>query len=465
MNPRPSRRQFLGGAAVALSLPFLPSLQRTARAADCVPPKRFMAWFVPNGMVMPDWTPTTVGTNWTMPTILAPLAPVRSKILVVSGLDHHKTAEPATPPNGHASGTGCFLNMIPVNGNQNNPNRTSVDQVLLPALNPAGCAPALPSLQLGLQGENGLCDQGPCIFSRAISWNKGTPLPCISDPQAAFDRMFMGRDPMVSDMDAARRRAERKSVLDRVINQAVSLKVKLSASDQQKLDQYLTQVRELELQIQNVSQGGAACTPPMRPAKSPPLNFDRGITPSTIISSHTPIFLDLMALAFECDITRSLTFMLGNGTSNNNYEFVVGSSAPHHGTSHHQGSAANIDKLRKIDVWEMTQVSTLLQRLDKTIEADGKSVLDHTTFYLGSDVSDGDRHNKWDMPVLVAGGGSLKADGRHINYGQMTFPRPLVGPRSEVHTGRLLVSMMRGHGIMTDTLGEAKGVLEEVLVA
>lgn len=462
---RPSRRNFLGCAAVTLSLPFLESLSfRRAHAQSCISPKRFMAWFVPNGMIMPDWTPTTTGTDWAMPEILAPLEAVRNKILVVSGLDHHDTAEPATPPNGHASGTGCFLNMIPVNGNEDNPTRTSVDQILLSTLNPEGCAPALSSLQLGLQGENGLCDQGPCIFSRAISWNEGTPLPYISDPQAAFDRMFAGFDPAVSDVDAQRRAAQRQSVLDRVIAQAEALKLKLGATDQAKVDQYLTSIRELEVRIQNSGQG-VACEPPARPEQSPPLNFDRGITPSTIIQQHMPVFMDLMALAFECDITRSLTFMLGNGSSNNNYEFVTGTSTPHHGTSHHQDSESSIDRLRQINVWEMTQVAGLLQRLDGVIEANGQSVLDNTTFYLSSDVSDGDRHNKWDMPVLVAGGGSLLADGRHLLYSDMTFPRPLVGPRGDVHTGQLLISILRGHGLTGDTLGQASGVLEDVLRA
>lgn len=459
-----NRRQFLGGAAVCLSLPFLPSLvPRNARAASCAPPKRFVSWFVPNGMIMPDWTPTTTGTGWTMPPILAPLAPVRDKILVISGLDHHQTAEPATPPNGHASGTGCFLNMIPVRGNENNANRTSVDQVLLPALNPAECVPAQASLQFGVQGQNGLCDQGPCNFSRNISWNRGVPLTYLSDPQAAFDKMFMGTDPVMGDMDAARRAFERKTVVDRVLADANSLRPKLATSDQQKLDQYLASLQDLQRRIQ-ATGGQTACTPPARPAKSPPLNFDRGITPSTIIEAHTPIFMDLMALAVTCDISRSITFMLGNGTSNNNYEFVTGTSTPHHGTSHHQGSQNNIDRLRQIDIWEMTQVSAFLQRLDGTIESDGSTALDNTTFYLSSDVSDGDRHNKWDMPVLVAGRGSLNADGRHINYAPMSFPRPMVGPRSETHTGRVLVSIMRGHGIMTDTLGEATGILEELML-
>jgi hypothetical protein len=205
---------------------------------------------------------------------------------------------------------------------------------------------------------------------------------------------------------------------------------------------------------------GRACEKPMQPAASPPLNQERGITPTTVVQQHTPIFVDLMALAFTCDITRSLTFMLGNGTSNNDFEFLIGKSTPHHGTSHHGNDAGALASLTKINVWEMEQVAALLSKLDAAQDSDGSTVLDNTVFYLSSDIGDGNSHNHWDMPVLLAGGasGKLKLDGSHINYTPgLKFPRPLVGPRSDVHTGRALVSILQAHGIMQDTFGEATG--------
>jgi hypothetical protein len=199
---------------------------------------------------------------------------------------------------------------------------------------------------------------------------------------------------------------------------------------------------------------------PAQPAASPPLDQERGITPSTIVETHMPMFVDLMALAFTCDITRSITFMLGNGTSNNDFEFLIGRSTPHHGTSHHQGDAGKLEALTKIGTWEMSQLSNLLGKLDAAVDADGKTVLDNTTFYMSSDVADGDSHNHYDMPILVAGGasGKLNIDGSHVNYTpDLTFPRGLIGKRSDVHTGRVLISILQAHGVMQDTFGEAVG--------
>lgn len=465
MTRRPSRRLFLGGSAVTLALPFLPSAlwSRRAGAAACVAPRRFMAWFVPNGFVMPDWTPTTTGTGWAKTPISTPLEPIRKKLLILTGLDHQQTAEPADPPGGHGAGTGCFLNMISVNGHESDKTRTSIDQVLLPTLNGGDCgAPLLPSLQLGVQGDNGLCDRTSCDFSRAISWKQGVPQPNIYDPQVAFDRMFAGSSPSTSAADAAKRLAERKSILDRVLADTKSLAAKLSPSDVQKLDQYTTAIRSLEERIQKIATGGMTCTPPARPPSTMPLNYDRGVTPSTILMTNVPLFVDLMAIAFQCDITRSITFMLGNGTSNNNYQFLIGSSTPHHGTSHHGGDPAALAKLTKIDIWEMEQMAKLLTKLDGITEANGKTVLDNTTFYMSSDIGDGASHNHWDMPVVVAGsaGGALKVDGRHINYTPtlaLAPKRPLVGPRSDVHTGRIFISMLQAHGIMQNTFGMATG--------
>lgn len=465
MKMSKSRRVFLTGAATMLALPFLPSAAWTRRAgaATCVAPRRFMAWMVPNGMVMPEWTPTKTGTDWDMTTILSPLSPLRNKIAVLTGLDHQDTAVPNRPPGDHGAGTGTFLNMIPVNGHEKDAARTSIDQILLPALNSIECGtPILPSLNIGLQGNNGLCDKTSCDFSRSISWIKGRPQPNIYDPRTVFDRMFMGFSSATNDAgeaEAKRRSEEHKSVLDAVLSDINSLNVKLSKSDQDKLDEYATSLRELEGRIDNMGTG-VVCSMPERPPASPALNQERGITPTAIVESHTALFVDLMALAFTCDITRSVTFMLGNGTSNNDFGFLFGNSMPHHGTSHHQGKKEKLAALTKIDTWEMQQVANLLGKLEATTEADGSTVLDNTTFYLSSDIADGDSHNHWDMPVLVAGGagGSLKIDGRHVNYTpDLTYPRGLVGKRSDVHTGRVLISILQAHGIMQDTFGEATG--------
>ncbi|MES1172045.1 MAG: DUF1552 domain-containing protein [Bacteroidota bacterium] len=458
-----SRRLVLGGAAVSMALPFLPSAlwSRRVNAAACTPPRRFMAWFVPNGFNMPDWTPTTAGTTWTPTPISMPLEVIRKKMLILTGLDMQMTAVPANPPGDHGAGTGSFINMIPVNGHETDKTRVSLDQVLLPALNPVGCAqPLLPSLQLGVQGDNGLCDRTSCDFSRAISWKAGVPMPNIYDPALLFDKLFTGFSPGASTADAAQRTAERTSILDRVLAQSQALSTKLSTSDKQKLEEFQSSVRTLELRLKAPASTVTCDAKPMRPAMSPPLNFDRGITPSSILQEHVPNFITLMTIAFKCDMTRSITFMLGNGTSNNDFAFVTGSPTPHHGTSHHMGNASSIAKLTKIDIWETTQIATFLKGLDDIKESDGTSILDNLTFYMGSDIGDGNSHNHWDQPVLLAGGasGKLKTDGRHINYlPTMKFPRPLVGDQGGPHTGRVLMAILAAHGMPSTTFGTATG--------
>jgi len=477
MSAKISRRVVLKGAGgVSIALPFLASALWTRRAgAQAVSyPRRFMAWFIPNGLNMTTWTPVLGSqagvTNWVATPISTPLEVIRKKMLIVSGTDNQAIAIPGNPPGDHGAGTGMFLNGLSVNGHLTDNTRTSVDQLLLPVLNPAGTSqPKYPVLNLGLQGDNGLCDRVDCTFSRAISWIKGAPQPNIYDPGLLWDKLFMGftpppaagTAPTAASATAAQLKADQKSILDLVMSQAATLSTNLSTSDKIKLDEFNTSVRDLEVQIQNVSTSAltTGCTPDARPKAGEVLNFDRGVTPSTILVSHMPMLLELMRLAFQCDMTRAITFMLGNGTSNNDYTFLTGSSSPHHATSHHDGDTVKLNKLTQINTWEMLQAATLLSAMDKIQEGDG-TLLDHTTFYLGSDISDGATHNHWDMPCLVAGGGNgkMQIDGRHINYvTQLTNPRPLVGPKGGPVTGRILISIMQAHGLTASTLGLVTG--------
>ncbi len=471
MQRRSSRRMFLGKAGVTLALPFLPSAfwSRRSGAAICTPPRRFMAWFAPNGMVMPPWTPTTTdGTNsWTMTPILAPLAPVRNKLVILTGLDHQDIAVPPpgspTSPTEPATGTGCFLTMLPVEGHETDPSRTSLDQALLPALNSPACGtPKFPSLQLSLDYLNGACGMSNCAFTRTISWTGGVPWPTISDPGILWDKLFYQA---AGTADLAQRQALRKSVLDYVLDQTRSLATRLSAADRLKLDEHTTLVRNLETRLERIGKSGSpppvslSCSPTPRPPESSVLQFNG--TPSDYIQTTFPILVDLMALAFECDLTRSITFMIGAGNSENDYAFLTGSPTPHHTTALRETTGPlNQATLLLVDNYEIQQAANLLSRLDAVVEADGRSILDRTTFYLSSNVADGQALNHWDMPVLLAGGSAsgLKIDGRHINYiPQMPFPRPLVGPRSAVQTGRVFMSILQAHGIQADTFGLSTG--------
>jgi hypothetical protein len=433
-------------------------VEREARAASCTPPQRFITFFVPNGIHMPDWTPTTTGTDWAMPYILSPLEPIRKKIAIVTGIDYQHTAMPSEPPGGHGSGTGAFLTMMPVAGNDKNPARISLDQKI--AKSTAACSRPLPSLQLGLTCKGDGSDHTPSIsFIETISWDANTPKAFKDDPQLNFDNIFKGADPNASATDAARRAAIRTSVLDHVLSEAQTLQNDLSSTDKHKLDEYLTSVRDLETRIQNLKGGGAACTKPARPT----------LTGSSPYDQRVPITLELAALAFECDVTRVISFMFGRGNSMQDFAFLFGGeSTPHHLTSHHHGSAPMQKKLREIGYWEVNQVATFLKRLDKTQEAGGKTILDNTLAYFGSEISDGDMHMKYDMPVLLAGsaGGKIKVDGSHYQYTKMNTPRPTLGPKGGPHGIKLFVSIMNAFGIMDQTFGDgtATGPLTELTV-
>jgi hypothetical protein len=217
---------------------------------------------------MPDWTPTTAGQGWTAPYILEPLEPVRNKIMVVTGLDHHQTAMPGEPPGGHGSGTGAFLTMRPVHQNEDDPDRTSLDQVIAQQ-GAATCNRPLPSLQLGPKVSGEGCDRTDCSFLETISWNRNTPLPMEGDARRAFDRIFEGVDPgepdSTSDAEAERRLQLRTSVLDYVKEEANLLKLDLGQSDKSKLDEYLTGLRELENRIGSLGGVGATCQVPDAP--------------------------------------------------------------------------------------------------------------------------------------------------------------------------------------------------------
>jgi hypothetical protein len=460
MKSRLSRRRFLGGAAVAIGLPYLDSLESPARAAvNCGARQRLVVGFVPCGIHMPDFTPTTTGKDWAMPHILAPLEPVRKKIAVLTGIDYHKTAEPATPPGGHGSGTGAFLTLRPVHNNANDPNRTSLDQKI--ATETAACSRPLPSLQLGIKTSGDGCDKAPsCSYLECISWSKNTPNPNVTDPRAAFDRIFTGFNPGASNAEAERRKAKRISILDHVHNEAKSLNNVLGANDRIKMDEFMTSIRALETRIQNLgtSGGGGGCTMPTKTT----------LTDSSPYEQRVPIMLDLAVLALQCDVTRVLTFMFARGTSQQDFKFLLGVSSPHHNISHHGSTADNLKKLRDIGRWEMEQWAGFLKRLDGITEADGKTLLDNTIAYFNSEISDGNAHRKHDMPIVLAGsaGGKLKVDGSHHMYTRMNFPRPTLGPGGGPHAIKLFVSIMNAFGLPDNTFGDgsATGPLPELMV-
>jgi hypothetical protein len=400
----PSRRAFLGTAGVAIGLPLLESLMpRVARGQAAAAPLRFLAYYVPNGMVMEEWTPAVAGTEWVPTTLLQPLTPYKAAVNVLTGLRNTKQEE---GPGDHAGGTGSFLTARTVPKTQAVHAGPSIDQVIAGAI---GQQTTLPSLQLGGEGGDaaGTCDSGyPCAFTNQISFTEaGVPMPKIQSVSDAYDRLFAGSDPTATSEEIARRAALRVSALDVIIDQAAAIQPMLSAHDRPKLQQYLDSVREVERRVQLTIDNPIMCNnaPPAEP------NGD---------DEYIEVMSDLVSLAFQCDATRVISLQWGNAGSNRDYAFRDPSAGGgHHNISHHQSLQENIDKLRIIDIWEVEKLAYLLSKLSTMQDFDGKTVLENSLIFYSSEISDGDRHNHDNMPVLLMGnaGGAIQT-GRHIMY-------------------------------------------------
>lgn len=421
-----NRRAFLGGAGVALALPFLPSLRsRRLAAQPAAVKKRLLVMYTPNGMNMADWMPSATGADYALPPILTPLAPIKSKVLVLSGIDNRPAMTDTFGQ--HAPATAGFLTCRAVAKSQEINNGISMDQVAAATL---GAETRFASLQLGTDGGSsaGGCDGGySCAYTRNISWaGRGRPMPKMVSPRSVFDLMFAGYDPEATAEERARRLTYDKSVIDAVLADAQRLEDRLGASDRGKLDQYLTGVRELELRL---GETAPACVAAARPPDGP------------IFPTRVRLMLDLMALAVQCDLSRVVTFMMGNSISGQSFPWIDVPDA-HHAISHHQKDPAKLAKLTKIDRWEVEQMVYLAQKLDAMDDGDGATVLDNSLLYFASEVSDGNSHLKTNLPILLAGrGGSTIVPGRHVHF-------------SGARLGDLFISMLYHLGIPVDNFGD-----------
>jgi hypothetical protein len=419
-----NRRRFLGGAGALLALPFFESLVRTRGASAApTPPPRLIFYFVPNGIHMPAWTPKEEGQDYTLPPILKPLEPLRSEVLVISGLDN----KPGRPDGAgdHAGGTSAFLTCAHALKSETELRLAiSVDQVAAAKL---GQDTRFSSLQLACEGGGsaGGCDSGySCAYNRNISWaGPRTPLPKTAEPQLAFDLMFGGTDAGATQAERERRRRYRKSVIDYVLTDARRLRLRLGGRDQQKLDEYLSSVRDVEQKAT-----AASCQMPAPPSED------------VRLPAQSRAMCDLMVLALSCDLTRVISFMLGNGASYRSYPFL-GISGSHHELSHHQNQPEVQAQLQAINTWEVEQLAYLLKRLAEVKDGAG-TLLDSTLVYFSSEVADGNRHEHTNLPVVLGGrlGGAVRP-GRHL-------------VRSGVPMANLFTSILRGVGVPADRFGD-----------
>lgn len=421
-----SRRRFLGGAGTLVALPFLQSLlPREVRAAPA-PPRRLLFFYVPCGIHMAAWTPTTAGDDYALSPILQPLAAVKSELLLMTGLAN----KPGRPEGAgdHAGGTSAFLTCTHVNKSESDIRcGVSVDQLAAKAL---GQSTRFASMQFGIEGGGsvGGCDSGySCAYTRNISWaGPMTPLQKTVSPQVAFDILFAGTDATATQADQQRRQRYRKSVLDHALGQAQSLQGKLGQSDRRKLDEYMTGVREVEQRLDSLQ---ALCVSGGRPAAD------------VTYPEQVRLMTDMMVLAFQCDLTRVITFMLNNAATGRSYDFI-GVSGAHHELSHHMGMQENFDKLTKIDTWEVQQLAYLLTRMSAIKEGEG-TMLDNSLVFFSSEIEDGNAHRHTNLPVLLAGkcGGAVRP-GRHLAY------------HGDPPLANLFIAMLGAVGVKVDKFGD-----------
>ena len=414
--PQLSRRAFLGGVGASLALPFLPSMWPRQALASTDAPQRLLVFFVPNGVNQADWTPTGTGRDFQLNTIMSPLESLKDDILILSGLAN----EPAIPdsPGGHAGGTAGILTCSGITESEGANIRASisVDQFAVQQLQPST---TFPSLQLGTDGGSdiGNCDgQYSCAYIRNISWaNATTPLSKLVDPQIVFDRMFAGNDPKASRAEKEKRWRYNKSILDYVLEDANSLNVKLGRTDKRKLDQYMTGIRDLEQRITKAPARECGTT------EMPGAGLE--------LPDQVRALCDLMVTAYQCDITRYITFMMANGVSNRLYDFL-GISGGHHEISHHQNDPVRLADITTITRWEVEQYAYLLNRL-KSIEEGEGNILDNSIVMFCSEMSDPDKHYQYDHPIILAGGGGGQiTPGRHLVYENQE-------PVADLHIGLL----------------------------
>ncbi len=440
-----SRRTLLRGLGTALALPTLEAMLPSIARAQSMMPRRFVAFYVPCGIRMNKWTPAATGANYALSSILQPLGAwngqpsLQADTLVLTNLANR----PAQPdgPGDHASGTGAFLtNAHPFKTNGANiSNGISFDQMLANAWRGRT---RFSSLELGQDGgaASGDCDSGySCAYARNIAWASATqPLAKETNPQAVFDRLFAGVDPDQTAAAVAKRKKYRQSVLDAVKEDTTSLQGKLGATDKRKLDEYLSGVRELEVRV--ASEQPSVCSPGARPPAW------------TDIRDKADQFLDLIAFAFQCDLTRSVTYMQQNAGSGYVYRFLNSGGSPitdgHHTLSHHGGDQAKLDALEVINRWEVEQFAKLARKLKAIREVDGSTVLDNSALFFSSEIEDGDSHSHYNMPILVAGkaGGTLRT-GQHLR-----FP-------DQPSVGNLFVTLAQGLGVNETSFGDSTGTL------
>ena len=427
------RRTMLKGLGASLALPLLDGMVpafTALRDTAADPVRRLGIVYVPNGMMMDHWTPATEGIGFNFPTILQPLERFRDQVEVLSGM-HGVDAEGP-----HARASTRFLTGVASQRDDGSNLKAgiSMDQIAGRVL---GQETQLATLELAIDGRDfaGSCDEGfSCAYTNTISWaNDTTPLPMENNPRAVFERLF--GDSGSTDPAVRKARLEKDaSLLDSVTDRARYLSRQLGSTDQAKLDQYLEAVRDIERRIQ------------MAEAQSerelPVVDQPAGI-PDTF-GEHTKMMFDLLALAYETDLTRVATFMMGREITGRTYA-EIGVPDAHHPISHHQRDPVKLEKLLKINLYHAELFAEFIARLNSTPDGDG-TLLDHSMIVYGAGMADSNSHYSGDLPILLAGG-AAGTGGSHMQHEPDT-------PLANLH-----LSLLDKMGVPIESLGDSTGRL------
>jgi hypothetical protein len=441
-----SRRTVLRGAGTALALPLLDAMVPAGVALAETAAKgkpRFVGCFVPHGMAPGYWVPEKEGPlDAVLPFNWKPLEPFRDSTVIMSGL-HSRSAEP--PPG--ATGADHWVAAAFMCANK--PRKTAgadvyagttIDQIIARKI---GGENLMPSMQLAVEdpGANSSnCGEGySCTYTNTISWaTPADPLPMELNPQVVFERMFGdGSTPE----QRARRRKRDGSILDSLTGSLSRLRNESSVPDRARIDNYTDNVREIERRLEIAMKASAVAPPEMQVPVGVPQTFDE----------HIKLQFDLLALAFQADITRVGTLLFARDLTGRTYPESEAPTAGFHGASHHGEDPRRIAELSKINQYHVKMLAHLIDRLAKTPDGDG-TLLDHSLVLYGSNMGNSNQHVHFDVPHVLLGGlsGKLKG-GRHLAYPTKTVP-----------TGNLLLTLLDMYDIRQDSIGDSTGRLENV---
>jgi uncharacterized protein DUF1552 len=432
-----SRRTFLHGAGVTLALPLLESMipavarGQTKAALAAGSRTRLGCVYFPHGAIMSQWTPAAEGPGFELTPILQPLRPFRDQITVISGLEHAQAYGSGATAN-HNRSAASFLSGAHAQVGAQPFLGVTVDQVIAQKI---GQDTPLPSVEMMIEEASVNCGDGlSCSYRDTISWQGPTsPLPMQNNPQVIFERLF--GDGNTADERTARRE-QSLSLLDSVTDEAAALQRKLPVADRRRLDQYLTDVREIERRVRKAGdQMSADLDVPSAPTGVP-----------KDVEEHIKLMFDLQVLAWQADITRVSTLLLAKELSNAVYPKSSVRDA-FHILSHHSNIKESIDRFTVLNRYHVTLFGYFLEKLRATPDGDG-TLLDHSMVLYGSAMSDGNQHNHTDLPIILAGGASGRLQGgRHL--------------RHPTHTpmANLLVAMLDKFDVPTEKFGDSSGML------